>query len=528
MPTRNSVLKYSIFSMFCFLSVMSSEIFADGKYFPAKAYRTSPTIHSQRAILKYKDGQETLVIESSFDGEGQEFGWVIPLPAKPTNFEEASSGFLQTLSVTVQPNIIHDVTGGFTYIFGMTGIAGVFFILTLFVNSKRNIFKLFLLFVLLFSLGISVFMPALGKAGGGGTSSGRRGIHVLNVQEVGSFGLVVLEADNAQALDGWLTDNGFTNLNNTERQIASEYIEEGWCFVAAKLKRDGKGYTEPHPLAMTFKVEKPIYPMRLTSAADSRVFLELFVIADNYATSPALTVEHTSRYSYDPNIRNNKPGYKSWYSVIGHPDKDKYMWDKCVITRLCDVLGPEDMKDDIIVESKDGKDFQKKYFSRKGAFDTGLIVGLLGWMCAIIVLSFLTGNKKNLPLNWKGKIKKVFLPATCLLLMSWVTGYLIADKIDVSVVQKGGWIVEHMHEIKVEGLIDSMIFDGVFSDCTNIEALEKKLKEEVFPEIKKEIKFEDSPGNVTVLKDDRGFVVRLYQRGGFYKDIVLTDQKISK
>ena len=102
----------------CLLSVTTSYTFADGKYFPAKAYRTSPTIHSQRAILKYKDGVETLVIESSFDGEGKDFGWVIPLPSRPIKFEEASPGFLKTLSDTIQPKITHDLTGGLPILFG--------------------------------------------------------------------------------------------------------------------------------------------------------------------------------------------------------------------------------------------------------------------------------------------------------------------------------------------------------------------------------------------------------------------------
>lgn len=65
---------------------------ADGKYFPQNAYKVPPAIPTQRTILVYRDGIETLIIESALEGPGQEFGWVIPLPSRPTRFEEASPG----------------------------------------------------------------------------------------------------------------------------------------------------------------------------------------------------------------------------------------------------------------------------------------------------------------------------------------------------------------------------------------------------------------------------------------------------
>lgn len=82
---------------------------ADGKYFPEKAYKVGPAIPTQRAILVYKDGIEKLTIESSLDGKGQEFGWVIPLPSRPTEFKEASPGLIKTLSWAVQPYVTHDL-----------------------------------------------------------------------------------------------------------------------------------------------------------------------------------------------------------------------------------------------------------------------------------------------------------------------------------------------------------------------------------------------------------------------------------
>ncbi|MHC4418082.1 MAG: hypothetical protein ACYSU6_05790, partial [Planctomycetota bacterium] len=75
-------------------------VYADGKFFAERAYKVPPAIPSQRAILIHKDGTEKLIIESALQGEGKEFGWVIPLPAKPTEFEKVSPGLIKTLSLT--------------------------------------------------------------------------------------------------------------------------------------------------------------------------------------------------------------------------------------------------------------------------------------------------------------------------------------------------------------------------------------------------------------------------------------------
>ena len=84
-------------------------VYADGKYFPEKAYKAAPAIPSQRAILVYRAGIEKLTIESALDGKGHEFGWIIPLPSLPTEFKKVSPGLIQTFSLAVQPKVIHDL-----------------------------------------------------------------------------------------------------------------------------------------------------------------------------------------------------------------------------------------------------------------------------------------------------------------------------------------------------------------------------------------------------------------------------------
>jgi hypothetical protein len=78
--------------------------YADGVYLP-EVRKKIPDIPVQRAVVKYLNGVETLIIESTFDGEGNNFGWIIPVPNKPSKLEKVSPGLLKTLSFQVQPEI---------------------------------------------------------------------------------------------------------------------------------------------------------------------------------------------------------------------------------------------------------------------------------------------------------------------------------------------------------------------------------------------------------------------------------------
>ncbi|MDP2324671.1 MAG: DUF2330 domain-containing protein, partial [Gammaproteobacteria bacterium] len=103
-------------------------------------------------------------------------------------------------------------------------------------------------------------------------------------------------AKNTGELTQWLRENGFRTLPEAGESIVSEYISEGWCFVAAKLNRTGAGYTRPHPLSITFPADKPVYPMRLTRLADTDLFLDLYVIADRRANAPDMETVFCERF----------------------------------------------------------------------------------------------------------------------------------------------------------------------------------------------------------------------------------------
>ena len=78
---------------------MAAPAHADSCKFPPVAVKEMQKIPVQRAVLVHRDGEERLIIESSVDGEGKEFAWVIPLPFAPSAFEATTSGLLDPLIV---------------------------------------------------------------------------------------------------------------------------------------------------------------------------------------------------------------------------------------------------------------------------------------------------------------------------------------------------------------------------------------------------------------------------------------------
>lgn len=111
-------------------------------------------------------------------------------------------------------------------------------------------------------LGTLFFLQATSLAGSAG--NGRQtgiGVHVEERVPVGCYELAVLKAPGALALDRWLEENGYAGLSEPDREIVSDYIADGWHFVAAKLRREKGGSSTPHPIAIEFPADRAVYPV---------------------------------------------------------------------------------------------------------------------------------------------------------------------------------------------------------------------------------------------------------------------------
>lgn len=257
--------------------------YADGVYIPA-ARKKIPNIPVQRALVKYHNGTEALIIESSLDGEGGDYGWIIPVPSSPTKFDKVSPGLLKTMSLQIQPKIHHVESHAKVFGIGVSGIITILIVITCFCimrwGAKGSIISLTLL---VFSIFIILPNFIAYRAGSGSLSKANPLIKITNREIVGDYEVFVLDVQNSSVLNTWLENNGLSKFQPEATKLIDEYISHDWLFVVAKLRTILDGIATPHPIMLEFETDKPVYPMKLTAIPGSTLYLELYVVGENEA-----------------------------------------------------------------------------------------------------------------------------------------------------------------------------------------------------------------------------------------------------
>lgn len=194
---------------------------ADGGAFYPPGYYVSET--GQKALIYYQNQTENLVVSTSFQGNSQDFAWVIPTPSKPEVFKSSNSLFT-TLTKITRTN---DYTS-------------------------------------------SVYdtMPTLG-------TKSESSVQVIEEKTIDIYDTAILKATDDKALAQWLQDHGYTFPQNKSYML-QDYINNNWYFVIAKIQnaliQDSDIKTQLStgtitPLRLQFQSSKIIYPMKLTRLA---------------------------------------------------------------------------------------------------------------------------------------------------------------------------------------------------------------------------------------------------------------------
>ena len=71
---------------------------ADGAFLSERAIKKLPAIPAQSAVIVFRDGQETLIVESALDGEGQSFGCIMPVHRSYRSSRQGA-GWVQGISL---------------------------------------------------------------------------------------------------------------------------------------------------------------------------------------------------------------------------------------------------------------------------------------------------------------------------------------------------------------------------------------------------------------------------------------------
>ncbi len=344
--------------------VCSGRASADG-CFVAPTANVKITIPDQEALIHYRDGVETLVIETRFNAEGDRFAWLVPLPAMP-QIAPVTTGVFPTLRILFQPRVVHNIDAYY--------VAAILIAFPAICLLCRK-YRVFLWYTALLFLG-SILLPSFGTAGslGSATPTGADSVKVHARQFVGSYEIATVSSEQPDALLKWLEVNGFVAPPRTQTAIAA-YTSEGWVFAAIKLRRDKNDGTTsaPHPLAFTFPTSRAVYPLRLTGTHDGPCRIDLYVLGSQRASLPGFIVESCTKVAFgEP--RNADDDNWGWFSEfgdklpVGHAGIKALVKDSSVATKLSVTLSPAGMSQDAWLNWEPFHAAEQVVYSRAGVF----------------------------------------------------------------------------------------------------------------------------------------------------------------
>lgn len=395
--------------------VQPTKLLADGVIIPPTAY-ARVQVPEQQALIQFADGQERLVIQTSFIGEGTNFAWIVPLPSAPA-IEQVSSGFFPTLQFLFRPKTQHNVpqfwagilalfcfiglvatvkpTGGLVwsdvlYCLGISVGLGALshsvmmscvlcLALLPVANARRGdnlVFPFVVVVIMVLVIG-GLILPARAHAG---ISTASASVQVLERKVVGIYDTATLRSTNATALSQWLSKNGFATPTNLT-PVIRDYIREGWVFVATKVAADhaSHGPKVPHPLMFTFKTSQAVYPLRLTGAGHGSCRVDLYVFGAERAAIPGFSVVRCEKPSYDGSDF-------SGLLVIKHPGLGKVLQGAPVATKLTASLSRQDMEKDAWISFHAYRQKEEVVYSAQGAAITSANVGVGALAGGLLIL----------------------------------------------------------------------------------------------------------------------------------------------
>jgi len=185
----------------------------------------------QDIVVVHKNGAETYVFQPRFCGTAQEFGLILPVPAKLSAQPTLSKAAVFTeLDDVSQPTIVYN-----TVCNGRTAGAG---------GGSGSI--------------DSAMMDASAPP------------TVVSSGTVGFMDYAQLEATSVDALTAWLDTNGYP-YDSLAKTAFDSYVAKGWLFVAFRVNQGAvpNGSTickDLGPIKLTFPTAEPVVPTRMATA----------------------------------------------------------------------------------------------------------------------------------------------------------------------------------------------------------------------------------------------------------------------
>ena len=170
----------------------------------------------------HADGTLDAIMQINYDGNVEDFAWVVPAPNVP-QIDVVNSSLIRELDQRTAP---------------------------VYIAPPKNCARLW---ELPFFLGVRAGAPPGG------------GVNVLGQGEVGPFNYVTIGSSNPTELLAWLRSNGY-RVSAAAEPIIDAYVKEQMVFVAIKLKAQ-QTIKDIQPVKLTYRATQPMLPMRIASVA---------------------------------------------------------------------------------------------------------------------------------------------------------------------------------------------------------------------------------------------------------------------
>jgi MYXO-CTERM domain-containing protein len=218
---------------------------ACGGCFQPNQSQSGDVITDERMIFRITPQATTLYDEISYSGNPQSFAWVLPIHGTVTVGLSSDILFAAidaaTVPTIVSPNPPQCASCSCGAANGGADLSG----------------------------------SGSGSSSGGGTPP----VTVLSQQTVGPYATVQLQSSDPNALNAWLTANGYV-IPADIQPVVDAYVQEGFDFLALKLA-PGQGVSAMRPVRVTTQGAGLTLPLRMVAAGTgATVGVTFFIVGD--------------------------------------------------------------------------------------------------------------------------------------------------------------------------------------------------------------------------------------------------------
>jgi hypothetical protein len=279
MPRRIGFV-LSLVGVFCVPYVMTSRLPACCPLGPSG----KPVVNADQTVVILWDAAKKtqhFIRKASFQSTADDFAFLVPTPTKP-ELEESGNAAFPYLQKLTEPEIqkVARPHGGMGCGCGEVPIAG-----------RSNM---------------------LPKAV----------VEVVTEKLVAGFHAVVLQADSADALVGWLNENDY-EFSPAAEAWARPYVDAGWMITALKVAKSEEGKEDKNvaaaALRISFETDRPLFPYREPDSGDSAKelgashrLLRIYCIAE-------------ARYQGELTKEDRWSGRVAWAGKVKESDRNKVL-----------------------------------------------------------------------------------------------------------------------------------------------------------------------------------------------------------